>query len=434
MPSAITVHPGDEEAQDAEIVSSEVIGPGALAAINRSEIDVQIATAKKFPRSITKFKQQALEMATLDEDTAEAMGYALPRKDKAIEGPTVRFAEIVASAWGNLRVGSRIIDIGDTYVTAQGFAFDLERNLARQTEVKRRITDKYGHRYNEDMIGVTCNAGCAIAERNAILRTIPGAYTQPIYKAAMKVAEHASLTMEQRRKRAFDWYATIKATEKDVLALLGRPSVEEVAIEDLTLLQGLKTAITDGEATFADALAARTGKLDPTTPTGMPARKSGRTVAGVDLAVVPGTDQTVTTEVPLTTAGQVVTAGSPEQAAKDDVWPSPEELAAEEAARKAAEAAPAPASAPAPTPPPLPAQAPAPRASDTLKVTKSASVSLPKSKGGGTAYEITFSDGKTRTSKDIAIYRAAAAAEEGEYGVVCVFDGDVVRLISKAKK
>ena len=41
---------------------------------------------------------------------------------KTIEGPSVRFAEMVANAWGNIRWGGRVIEANDRYVVAQGFA------------------------------------------------------------------------------------------------------------------------------------------------------------------------------------------------------------------------------------------------------------------------------------------------------------------------
>jgi hypothetical protein len=405
--------PPDEEPHEVEVVHGDVLGTTALAALNRSEIDVQIQTAKRFPRNITTFKRQALMMATLDEETAESMFYALPRSGKTIEGPSVRLAEVVGSAWGNIRYGARVIDVGDAFVTAQGAAFDLENNLACTVEVKRRITDRQGRRYNDDMIGVTSNAACSVALRQAIFKVVPFAYVKSIYEEAKLTAIGKSMTMEQRRTRALGWYTKVGGQEKQVLELLGRVSVEDITIDDLTLLQGLKTAITDGEATFADALAAKTGAAAPATPSGMPQRKS-TTVGAADVAEKAGVVASVppgTTETPA-----------------EDIFPDPKEAAA------ITEEAKASVGTTAPSPTPTPAPAPAPRASDALRVTKSASVSLPKGKGGGTLYEITFSDGKVRTSKDVALYRAAAAAEEGEYAVVCVFEGDVVKLISKAKK
>lgn len=87
---------------------------GTAALINRSEIDMQIATAHKFPRSIKRFRQEALAMVTLNEQIAESCIYALPRGNKTIEGPSARFAEVVASAWGNCRAGARVVSDQET--------------------------------------------------------------------------------------------------------------------------------------------------------------------------------------------------------------------------------------------------------------------------------------------------------------------------------
>lgn len=85
---------------------------------SRVELDQQVATARAFPRSIKKFQQQCLEMATLNEQVAEECFYALPRKEngetKMIEGPSARLAEIVASSWGNCRAYSDPLQLPQT--------------------------------------------------------------------------------------------------------------------------------------------------------------------------------------------------------------------------------------------------------------------------------------------------------------------------------
>ena len=74
----------------------------------RAEIDQQIATARALPRSIERAIKNIVTLSTLDEETAAECIYALPRGGKTIRGPSIRFAEIVASQWGNARVGSRV--------------------------------------------------------------------------------------------------------------------------------------------------------------------------------------------------------------------------------------------------------------------------------------------------------------------------------------
>src|SRR5262249_8344200 len=94
------------------------ITPSALETLTRSELDVQITTARRYPRSLARFKAAALMMIRMDQATAAACFYALPRRErredgsfqkKTITGPSVRLAEIVASCWGNLRAGARVI-------------------------------------------------------------------------------------------------------------------------------------------------------------------------------------------------------------------------------------------------------------------------------------------------------------------------------------
>lgn len=226
----------------------------ALMALNRSEIDVQISTAKRWPRSIVSFKEQALEMACLDEATAASMFFALPRGGKKIEGPSVRLAEVVGSSWGNLRYGARIVAMDDKFITAQGACMDLEKNIAATVEVKRRITDKQGRRFNDDLIQVTGNAACSIALRNAIFKVVPFGLVKPIYEAARLASIGKAKTMAERRASALEWFAKAGATVEQVLQALDRKGVDDVTIDDLVTLTGLRTAIKDGETTLEEAL------------------------------------------------------------------------------------------------------------------------------------------------------------------------------------
>src|SRR5690242_11581167 len=109
---------------------------GQLSLIERAHIDQQISTAKRYPRSIKRFLDEAMQMVSLNESIAAQCVYALPRREKdkatgqwitkAIEGPSARFAEIVASAWGNCRAGARVVSTAGEFVTAQGVFHDLE--------------------------------------------------------------------------------------------------------------------------------------------------------------------------------------------------------------------------------------------------------------------------------------------------------------------
>ena len=231
-----------------EVVQTERIEATALERITRGEVDMQVATAKKFPRSIAKFRADALSMATVDEETAAACFYVLKRDGKSIEGPGVRLAEIVAGCWGNMRAETRIVEEGDRFVTAQATCWDLERNLLVRVETQRRITTRDGRRYGDDMIVTTSNAAAAIALRNAVFKVVPGAYVKSIYEEARRVAVGDARTLSDRRARAIEWFAKLGVDQARVLAALGKKSVEDVDLTDLETMQGMRTAIQDGSA------------------------------------------------------------------------------------------------------------------------------------------------------------------------------------------
>jgi hypothetical protein len=223
--------------------------------LNRSEIDQQIATAHKFPRSIKAFRNEALQMVTLSESVAQECIYALPRDGKVIEGPSARFAEVVASAWGNSRAGARVVSDQGEFVTAQGVFHDLEKNVAITYEVQRRIVDKNGRRYKPDMIGVTANAACSIALRNAILKGVPKAFWSDMYEAARAVVMGDFKTLANRRAEAIKAFQAYGVSDAQIFATLGVSGIEDIGLEKLATLRGILTAIKDGDTTPEQAFA-----------------------------------------------------------------------------------------------------------------------------------------------------------------------------------
>jgi hypothetical protein len=234
-----------------QIISSE-----AIEAINRAEVDVQITTAKKYPRELRKVLTQIETLATLDTETAEDCFYALKRGKgddaKIIEGLSVRFAEIIANAWGNLRIATRIIGNDGKMITAQGVCHDLESNVATSVEVRRRITDKYGKTYSDDMQVVTGNAASAIAYRNAVLKVIPKAITKSIVEQTKQVAMGKALDIETSRNNALANFKKIGVSDVQICEYLEVKSISEIDKEHLFTLKGLWNAIKEGSTTVKE--------------------------------------------------------------------------------------------------------------------------------------------------------------------------------------
>lgn len=233
-----------------------------LQAINRAEVDIQIATAKSYPRDVQDALRRIKDIATLDSDTAEDCFYALRRQGSLIEGVSVRLAEIIAGAWGNLRVQTRIIGNDGRTITAQGICHDLETNLAVSVEVKRSITDKYGKTYSNDMQVVTGNAASAIAFRNAVLKVVPKAVTKRVINEVKDVAVGRSMDLESRRQNMLAYYAKIGVSEADILKYCGVKTPGEITGEMIFELSGLKNAIKEGTTTVQEVFKANVADVD----------------------------------------------------------------------------------------------------------------------------------------------------------------------------
>lgn len=244
---------------DNEIIQTQEISASTAMVYqqDKAAIDVQISTAKAFPRNIKRSMENAIAIVTIDAQTAATCTYSLPRGDKPISGPSVHLAKILAQVWGNLRIEAKVVDIGSTQITSQAIAFDLENNLAIKVEVKRSIMSKRG-RFNDDMITVTGNAANSIALRNAVLSVIPRAVVDKVYDSAKQaitgnISDEAAFI--KKRSQIFDGFKnTYGVEESEVLSLLGKNALGQVTSDDLVVLIGIGQAIKDGDTTIESVL------------------------------------------------------------------------------------------------------------------------------------------------------------------------------------
>jgi hypothetical protein len=192
---------------------------------------------------------ETVAMQKSTRDGGEELFYSLPRGGKIIEGPSVRLAEIIAHTYGNCRVGARTVAEETDFVVCQGVFHDLEQNVAITFEIKRRIRKRDGTRYDDDMIGVTANAGCGIAYRNAVLKGVPKGFWLPLYERARKLAGGAEKDAAKNRKAVLDYFAKLGAKEADVLRVAGVKDMGSLGPDQIATLRGIATAIKDGDTT-----------------------------------------------------------------------------------------------------------------------------------------------------------------------------------------
>lgn len=238
------------EAQNVQIVQVD--------AIERANVDSQVATAKQYPRSVKRSIDNSIAMATMDSETAQSCGYALPRGGKPITGPSVHLAKIIVSNWGNMRTEAKVVQITDKQIISRGTAWDLEANVASAFEVRRNIIDSKGRRFSDDMITVTGNAANSIAYRNAVFAVIPKAVVDKVYKAAQKSITGDLSNEEKLIKRRTDAINYFNdewgITETEVIKLCGKQTVQQIKADEIALLLGMVQSLKDGDTTVDELM------------------------------------------------------------------------------------------------------------------------------------------------------------------------------------
>lgn len=225
-------------------------------AIAKAELDTRITTARAFPRSVHTAMQNILSLTTHDQKTAETMMYALPRGNKPILGPSIRLAEIVAQCWGNCVSESRVVAIDrvNKIITAEGLFTDLQTNSTVKASVERRISDKKGRLYSDDMIAVTGNAARSIARRNAILAGVPKAIWEQAYEAAEQCVAGDVATLSVTREKAIKAFAVYGLKPEQVFQLIDVKGEQDIGLTEVLSLRAMFSSIKNGEATVEELL------------------------------------------------------------------------------------------------------------------------------------------------------------------------------------
>jgi hypothetical protein len=280
--------------------------PTGSALVSASSLQMQLDAARAHPRDEIAVIAKITALATIDEEAAAECLYALVRgkknqkrsggddeENKAIEGPSIRLAEIAAQKYGNCRYEAHIVEVNraEKYVEAEGMFLDLETNSASKATVRRRISTRSGGIFSDDMIIVTGNAACAIAKRNAILAGIPRSIYRPAYQAARRLIAGDADTLPQRREDAVKAFGIYGVKPEQLLEHLGVDSLTQVTAENLVTLRGMFQSLRSSEVTVEEMFAPDKKAVDKDYDPLGDAAKRGALPAG-DKSVETGTVET----------------------------------------------------------------------------------------------------------------------------------------------
>lgn len=222
----------------------------AVSARAASEVQAAMVVAKKFPRDMNQALARILH-ACKRPTLADKATYEYPRGGETVTGPSIRLAEAMAQAWGNLDFG--IVELGQEGGESQVMAYcwDLETNT-RQTKVftvpHMRFTKKGSYKLDDprDVYELVANQG-ARRLRACILGVIPGDVVEEALVECDKTLANASskIPLAERITKAVAAIAAYKITTKMLEVKMGHP-LAEFTERDVLMIGRLFNSLRDG--------------------------------------------------------------------------------------------------------------------------------------------------------------------------------------------
>ena len=219
-----------------------------------AEVKAQVFMARQFPRDVVK----ATDRILLECDRlklAEKAIYSFPRGTSTVAGPSIRLAEAIKRAWGNMMSGLVEVERNEKESAMLAYAWDLETNTMRRVEFKVPHTrdTKQGKKTltdDRDVYEMTANQG-ARRERACILGLIPGDVVEAAVKRCektlvAKVGDLATVIPKMVTK-----FAAIGVSKAMIEKRIGH-RIEATQPAEVVQLGNIFTSIEDGMAVVKD--------------------------------------------------------------------------------------------------------------------------------------------------------------------------------------
>ena len=166
--------------QAQEMVSAPQSTNSMLSTREAQEVQAAVFMAKRFPRDENESLARILRACDRI-GLAQKAVYSYPKGGSKVSGPSVRLAEAMAQAWGNIQSGVVELEQRDGESTCMAYCWDIETNTreCKIFTVKHQISTKNGMKVltdPRDIYELVANQG-ARRKRACILNIIPGDIT-----------------------------------------------------------------------------------------------------------------------------------------------------------------------------------------------------------------------------------------------------------------
>ncbi len=238
--------------------SPDNLSAGAVAIESEravAEAQGRLLIAKRFPRDQAKAFAVTMD-ACRRPSLAQLAIYKFPRGGQSVEGPSIRLAEEMARAWGNIDFGLRELSRRPGESEMEAYAWDLETNvLSRQTFTVRHIRDTKGGGKalvdERDIYEMTANNGSRRLRARILAVLPPDLVDAAVDECKRTQMQGGEKSVGDRVRDMTQAFVRIGVSVDMLAARLGR-SLDTATPEDLVDLRGIFQSIKDGQSSVRD--------------------------------------------------------------------------------------------------------------------------------------------------------------------------------------
>lgn len=239
------------------------------------EVTAAIIAAKNFPRDENEALRR-IELACSRPRLAEAAVYEYAKGGQKVKGPSIRLAEALAQAWGNMQCGVTEVERKHGESVMLAYAVDLETNfrVEKLFSVGHAIDTRSGKKTVSDERGIyelTANLG-ARRLRACILSVIPGDVQDLAMERCERTLTVGDTPLAERIEKMVKAFAGMGVTKEDIERLT-QCNVDALSASQLAKLQRTWTSIKDGVTTAQEAFS-----IGSDQPAGKSSGKSPKTI------------------------------------------------------------------------------------------------------------------------------------------------------------
>lgn len=250
MSNEMTLH------QAQEMLPAQSRGGGAIADRAVAEIQAQVFMAKQFPRDENQARARILRSCQRPGLASKAI-YTYPKGGQRVTGPSIRLAEAIAQAWGNLDFNTVILEQREKESVCLSYCWDVETNTraSRSFIVPHKISTKHGEKVLTDpreIYELAANQG-ARRLRACILSIIPGDIVDEAIEACnVTLSGGNKRPLLDRLRELTDRFMTYYSVPlSSIERYFGYPLDSFTEMDGVTLA-GIYTALRDGAANRED--------------------------------------------------------------------------------------------------------------------------------------------------------------------------------------